>query len=272
MTKGFSLVELSIVIIIIGLLFVGVSAGSSLIQQAKLRTIFSDISQIQRSVQTFKVAYDYLPGDFPGAGILWGAACGGNSPASSGCNGDGDGVVGNYGETTAVPSYSGYTTKESTTETFRFWQHMQLAEIMDRSFTGEPSASNCLASGTPSCSTDENSYELKYKDGILVNILDSRKDNFYINNYGYNYFAFKTGGVLEYQSSFPEFTARDTYNIDKKLDDGGPRSGRMQTLSPFGTGEIFVPCYDTSTGVYLYNIERNGRCTFYLHGSFLGIL
>ena len=273
MKKGFSLVELSIVIIIIGLLFVGVSAGSSLIQQAKIRTIFSDISQIQRSVQTFKVAYDYLPGDFPGAGILWGSACGGNSPASSGCNGDGDGVVGNYGETTAAPNWSAYQTKESTTETFRFWQHMQLAEIMDRSFTGEPSASDCLSVSTPTCFTDENSYQLKYKDGILVNILDARKADYYINTYGYNYFSFKSGGVEERQSSFPEFTARDTYNIDKKLDDGGPRSGRMQTLAPAGTGETFESCYETRTGgVYLYNIETNGRCIFYLHGSFLGIL
>ena len=263
MKKGFSLVELSIVIIIIGLLFVGVSAGSSLIQQAKLRTIMNEMRMIETAIKTFVVAYNDLPGDMPNAYDMWGDDCGPNSLAGAGCNGNDNGVIGATISNGLRPSI---------TERYRFWQHMQLAEIMDRSFTGEPSASNCLASGTPSCSTDENSYELKYKDGILVNILDSRKDNYYINNYGYNYFAFKTGGVLEYQSSFPEFTARDTYNIDKKLDDGGPRSGRMQTLSPFGTGEIFVPCYDTSTGVYLYNIERNGRCTFYLHGSFLGIL
>ena len=44
--KGFTLIELSIVIILIGLITAGIIAGSSLIQRAKLRTVVSDINKL----------------------------------------------------------------------------------------------------------------------------------------------------------------------------------------------------------------------------------
>ena len=70
--SGFSLVELSIVIIIIGLLFVGVSGGSKLIKSAKLNKIMRDISAVDTSFLAFLQAYDAYPGDFKDATTFWG--------------------------------------------------------------------------------------------------------------------------------------------------------------------------------------------------------
>ena len=68
--KAFSLVELSIVLIIIGLLVAGVSGGSKMISNAKLRTVISDMEQYKLAVNTFKGTYDELPGDMKDSSAL----------------------------------------------------------------------------------------------------------------------------------------------------------------------------------------------------------
>ena len=61
---GFTLVELSLVIVIIGLIVAGVVGGQSLVQQAKLRGLISDIKKYELAINTFKLEYDGIPGDF----------------------------------------------------------------------------------------------------------------------------------------------------------------------------------------------------------------
>ena len=60
-TQGFTLVELSIVIIIIGFLISGISAGQSLIQQAKLNSVITEFMEFDTALQAFKIRYNYLP-------------------------------------------------------------------------------------------------------------------------------------------------------------------------------------------------------------------
>lgn len=60
---AFSLIELSIVLIIIGLLVAGVTGGASLIESARTRALMSEISDWERAIFSFKAARDRLPGD-----------------------------------------------------------------------------------------------------------------------------------------------------------------------------------------------------------------
>ena len=63
MKKGFTLVELSIVLVIIGLLVGGVLVGQSLIDSAKLQKAVRAIQQYQAAVLLFKDKFKSLPGD-----------------------------------------------------------------------------------------------------------------------------------------------------------------------------------------------------------------
>jgi prepilin-type N-terminal cleavage/methylation domain-containing protein len=63
--KGFTLIELSIVMVIIGLIIGGVVVGRDLISAAGVRAQISQIEKYQAAVNTFRGKYGYLPGDIP---------------------------------------------------------------------------------------------------------------------------------------------------------------------------------------------------------------
>jgi len=61
--SAFTLVELAIVLVIIGLIVGGVLVGQDLIQAARLRGIITEFEQYKTSVFVFKNKYDGYPGD-----------------------------------------------------------------------------------------------------------------------------------------------------------------------------------------------------------------
>ncbi|MEQ1788970.1 MAG: prepilin-type N-terminal cleavage/methylation domain-containing protein [Rickettsiales bacterium] len=64
-SKGFTLVELSIVLVIIGLIVGGVLIGRDLIKASEIRSQISQIEQFKTAANAFKLKYGYLPGDIP---------------------------------------------------------------------------------------------------------------------------------------------------------------------------------------------------------------
>lgn len=70
---GFTLVEMSIVLVIIGLLVGGILVARGLIKAAELRATLSQVNQITAAVNTFKLRYNALPGDLTIADVTaWG--------------------------------------------------------------------------------------------------------------------------------------------------------------------------------------------------------
>ena len=63
MKKGFTLVELSIVLVIIGLLVGGILIGQSLINTAQINSFFREMQQYDIAVSNFKMNYKCIPGD-----------------------------------------------------------------------------------------------------------------------------------------------------------------------------------------------------------------
>src|SRR3982751_930235 len=61
--KGFTLIELSIVLVIIGLIVGGVLVGQDLIRAAEVRATISQIEKYNTAVNTFRGKYNALPGD-----------------------------------------------------------------------------------------------------------------------------------------------------------------------------------------------------------------
>ncbi len=84
--KGFTLVELAIVLIIIGVIIGGILKGQGMIKNAKIRRVKTDIDGIVAAVYSYQDKYGFLPGDDPnrrdGATRL-------NATGCTGGNGDG---------------------------------------------------------------------------------------------------------------------------------------------------------------------------------------
>ena len=68
--KAFSLIELSIVLIIIGLLVAGITGGQSLVESARIRNYLTEMKQYQVAVNAFIINKGRLPGDLNIDGIM----------------------------------------------------------------------------------------------------------------------------------------------------------------------------------------------------------
>ena len=87
---GFTLVEIAIVLVIIGLLLGGVLKGQELITQAKIRNVANDINGMSAAVYGYQDRYKKFPGDDNDAATRW------TNPATE--SGDGNGAVGAAGQ------------------------------------------------------------------------------------------------------------------------------------------------------------------------------
>ena len=209
-SPAFSLVELSIVLVILGLLAGGVLSGQSLIRAAELRSVSTEYERYTSAVLTFKEKYFALPGDIPNATAFWGkdnTHCSGDSGTTKipgTCNGNGDGIM---GTTNAA---------DTNAEVFRSWQHLTLAGLIEGSYTGQSGPTSPSEFGVPG-----------------VNVPKSRFPNTgWTFWWGGNYpgddhsYAFDYGNMLRFGTG-PVLTPSELWNIDKKMDDGKPATGKI---------------------------------------------
>lgn len=66
--KGFTVVEIAIVLVIIALIMGGVFKGQALIDNARVRSLSTEVSGIQTAWYSFQERYRSIPGDFSKAG------------------------------------------------------------------------------------------------------------------------------------------------------------------------------------------------------------
>src|SRR5258706_11331051 len=117
--SGFTLVEIAIVLVIIGLLLGGILKGQEMITQARIKNAINDFNGVVTAITSYQDRYRALPGDDKGATTRWAA----QAPAA-GAN-QGDGVIAgaynanNTGGTNSAPA--------GTTQSQLFWQHLRLA-------------------------------------------------------------------------------------------------------------------------------------------------
>ncbi len=110
--SGFTLIEIAIVLVIIGLLLGGVLKGQELINSAKVKNLATDFKNVPIYIYGYQDKYKALPGDDLNAQIHLNAASG-----VTVVNGNGNGIInGNWNDGLAL-----------NTESFNFWQHIRLA-------------------------------------------------------------------------------------------------------------------------------------------------
>ena len=252
-TRAFSLVELSIVLVILGLLTGGILAGQNLIRAAELRAVTTEYDRYVSAVHTFRDKYFALPGDMNNAEDFWGtmtASCPtGNSVGGSTCNGDGDGAV----EGPASAGQAG--------ERFTFWQHLANAGLIEGSYTGKAGAGDSEEhiGGT-------NAPISKFGLGLwfagTANNFPGTVDAL-AGDYG-NYLFI--GGTASGGAPVEElFTPEEAWNIDTKMDDGQPGRGNIWTY-------YFDTCGDAGsntdyTGSYRLTVTSQ-ECALYFRNAF----
>ena len=112
--SGFTLVEIAIVLVIIGLLLGGILKGQELINSAKVKNLANDFRTIPTFIYAYQDKFKSLPGDDAAASTHVTGATNATTPAAS----QGNGVInGNWNSTT------------TTDESYLFWQHVRLANL-----------------------------------------------------------------------------------------------------------------------------------------------
>jgi prepilin-type N-terminal cleavage/methylation domain-containing protein len=115
---GFTLVEIAIVLVIIGLLLGGILKGQEMIVQAKIKNTISDYNGVLAAYNGYIDRYRALPGDDNQAATRW---------TSGGVNGNGNSVINNA-----------YESQTADHESRLFWLHMRLAGFIPGQGQNQP--------------------------------------------------------------------------------------------------------------------------------------
>lgn len=198
---GFTLVEIAIVLVIIGLLLGGVLKGQELINSAKVKNFANDFRNIPLLIYGYQDKYRALPGDqtqsaldlqFPPANKA--TAC---APGASGHCAPGNGVIDGTWDAASM-----------TDETFVFWQHVRLA--------GLASGATVPANSTP--------YRPSNADGGYIGI-ESASAHYILNSDGT---SFLQGTYLVCSTGILGKFAKQ---LDTLMDDGDTQTGSMRTVT-----------------------------------------
>lgn len=266
--NGFTLIELSIVLVIIALIVGGVLAGRELINQAALRRIVSDQEMFDRATNAYRDKFRNVPGDDPQAYNWFGEECGANDTARGttgleGCNGNGNGQI-------------RYDTEYEDT---KYFEHLSRAGMIPGTYDGNcyiiPMTSTCHI-GKPVLSETRN--VPSGPGGTMWGLF-----NIVCNGSGTTAFPCETTSKtylslsqdtdaylvwrdisFEYgnENIYGKLSAVDALSIDGKIDNGLPNVGKVLSTGGSATYDA-ASCTTGNTADDTYNGAGTDKCLMF---------
>ena len=216
MRHGFTLVELAIVLVIIGLIVGAVLTGRDLIKAAEIQSAISEIGGYNAAAVTFRNKFGGLPGDLLAArASRYGLA----DRAGSIAHGDGNGII------------EGCATRESALgcETALFWIDLSSAKLISEDFVIGTSIAdgNSLAANLATTDAMEPYLpNLALRDTALVHAFPiNDRTHFLIANV----YTDASGDIQFFGQG--GLAPQEALNMDEKMDDGLPATGILKAIS-----------------------------------------
>jgi len=212
--QGFTLIEIAIVLVIIGLLLGGVLKGQELIQNARVRNIISQQDGVKAAYFGFQDRYRGIAGDYTAAlaalNIPGMAVC----PAGAVCGGDGDGLIEAAGN-----------------ENLAAWMQLTRAGFVTGNYDGVPGGGAIVETAA---NAPTNPY-----GGFMQLINDANYNGAGVPAVARN--NVKTGAGI------PSTILGE---VDRKIDDGNPSTGefRFSAFSGAPAACMVAPGWDVNTG------------------------
>lgn len=244
---GFSLLEMSVVITVVGLLVGGVTAGLSLIRQAELQAVLAESKKYISATNSFQELYGFYPGDMPNASSLWidPVDCK-DEKAPDGCNGSGNQKI---GEVTISLTNAAATTGNAVevAEIYRAWQHLSLAELITGHYSG-------VGAGTSNMEATPQNSPASVREGGL---------------YYLTWLKLETGQkasqrlclgaqITDDLAKASILSTREIWAMDDKVDDANPVRGNIQSfLRGEEASASTQQCYTGSGTGAQYNLSQD---------------
>ena len=240
--KGFTLVELAIVLVIIGLIVGGVLGGQDLIAAARLRSAQNQVNQVNTAANTFYAKYNGLPGDLLAANA---AQTGIFTPLSTlGTQGlrDGPGLIEGIGGTGAVPTIGG--------EVLAFWSDLAVAGYFPGAPTGYSgvAANAAIATNSPAitaatASTYFPTSKLRPSNYLVVVEMTGHNSIVMVNVTA----PVGAAGASGAPTFAAAMTPAEAWEMDTKFDDSNPLLGTVTVPTAGLTGTTTVPAAAAAT-------------------------
>jgi prepilin-type N-terminal cleavage/methylation domain-containing protein len=250
--KGFTLVELAIVMVIIGLLIGGILKGQELIQNARVTATMAQVQAIKAATIAFQDRYNGLPGDFKGVGVIPGCAGSGPCDFATGTP-ERNGIIGDPSWNMIVRQGSGgglYNPPSTVADSEAnqpglFWFYLFASNMLGGGYSTAPIAGAPIAGKSHLAGKLGHSYVIGYTAGtqpgqrtptgglpvtITGTVLSLVKD----------LAAPDVGGAFA-------FKANIAATLDRKDDDGNPFTGHVQGFGDLDceTSSAWTPATST---------------------------
>ena len=233
--SGFTLVEISIVMIIIGLLIGGTFGGMRLIENMQINKTVQDIKAIESAAISFKDVYGRLPGDITNPSTRLSNCT--TAPCSTG--GDGNRTIGTTsGWAAAITSAS---------ENFTFWSHLQAANLLSLG-----------TKNTTDMSFGEGQPESPIGAGFRITDATGMAPQY--GGTGCTMFQKTALHVTSEPSAFSmgygSVSCAKISSLDQKMDDGSASSGALQAYICHTGGQVCPAAYVvTSSADIVYDLR-----------------